>query len=69
MGEPKSGNSKNAAHLVLIGSELLAAAVFGIFADQTLGTTPWLTVMGTLGGACLAAWHSYMILTRLESRR
>lgn len=69
MGEPKSGNSKNAAHLVLIGSELLAAAVFGIFADQTLGTTPWLTVIGTFGGFSIAAWHAYTVLTALESRK
>jgi F0F1-type ATP synthase assembly protein I len=69
MGEPKSRTAKNLTSLVLIGSELVSPAIAGIVADQILGTIPWLTVMGTLGGACLAAWHGYVILTRLESRR
>lgn len=69
MGEPKSGAAKNAASLILIGSELVAPAIAGIIADQFLGTTPWLTVLMTLGGAGLAAWHGYLILTKLESRK
>jgi F0F1-type ATP synthase assembly protein I len=66
-GQPKIRTKSTAASLVVIGSELVAPALLGVVIDQVLGMTPWLTIIGTLLGAGLAAWHGYTILTRDES--
>jgi F0F1-type ATP synthase assembly protein I len=63
---PRS-KAQNVASLVLIGSELVAPAVVGIVIDSAAGTMPWATVVCTLIGAVIAAWHGYTVLTRMES--
>jgi F0F1-type ATP synthase assembly protein I len=64
---PPPSKTRTAAGLVLIGSELVAPAVVGVAIDLCFGTMPWATVVCTLIGAAIAAWHGYVVLTRLPS--
>ena len=46
----------------------LGGAGLGIWADGQLGTKPWLSLLGFLGGAGIGGYGVFVILTRFLAR-
>lgn len=56
-----------------LGFEFAGAVLAGIFvgryADNSLGTEPWLMILGAVGGMAGAIYRLIIVLRKLSSRR
>lgn len=68
--KPKAEVRPNvAAGLILIGSELVSFAIFGVVLDYFLHSQPWFTVVFTLLGVVMAGWHGLKLLLNDEAKK
>jgi ATP synthase protein I len=52
-----------------VGIEMVVPVGLGWWADERLGSSPWLLVLGVILGFALGLWHLVTLTQALDSRR
>jgi F0F1-type ATP synthase assembly protein I len=52
-----------------VAGATIAGVVVGYFLDSRLGTTPWCTLIGAIGGLVGAVYRLIVVLQRRSTRR